>query len=91
MVSSILSTPPESVSSLASNEISLLLSDKTGSRTAPDPFPPSTVIETTFCISNFCGSTCISLTLPVTTGLIKALVLPTPGLDNSILGGDITS
>ena len=91
IVSFTLSTPPDSVSNLASKVISLFLSDNIGSNIAPLPFQPYIVTETTFCISKYCGSTWKSKTVPVITGLIKAVVFPIPGLDNVISGGFTTS
>ena len=91
IVSSTLSTPPESDSNLASKLNSLFLSDKTGSKIAPSPLPPSIVADNTLWIPKFWGSTWTVVTLPLITGLIKAVVFPTPGLDNVISGGFTTS
>ena len=62
-----------------------------GSKVAPDPFPPSTVIDNTSLISKSWGSTCISVISPVTTGWINAVVFPTPDSVTFKLGGLITS
>ena len=91
IVSSTLSTPPDSDNNLASKLNSLFLSAKTGSNIAPLPLPPSIVADNTLWIPNFCGSTWTLVTLPVITGLIKAVVFPIPGLDKVISGGFITS
>ena len=83
--------PPESLDNLASKDISLLLSWRTGSNTVPEPLPPSIVTEITLLISKSWGSTWISTTSPVITGLIYAVVLLAPDPDNWIFGGLITS
>ena len=57
IVSFVTSIPPDSVFSLASNGNSLYLFERIGSKTAPLPFPPVTVIEIIFSISKSCGST----------------------------------
>ena len=91
IVSSTLSTPPDSDNNLASKLNSLFLSAKTGSNTAPLPLPPSIVADNTLWIPNFCGSTWTLVTLPVITGLIRAVVFPIPGFDSVISGGFTTS
>ena len=73
---------------LNSNSLNLLLI--TGCKIAPDPFPPSIVIDITFSISKFCWSTKISFTLPLITGWTRAVV-PVPGDDIVICGKSITS
>ena len=57
IVSFTLSTPPESDINLASKLISLFLSNRTGSKIAPSPLPPSIVAVITLLIPKFCGST----------------------------------
>ena len=91
IVSFTLSTPPDCDTILPSNDISLFLFDISASNLAPAPFPPSNEMDNTFCISKFWGSTWISTTSPLTTGLMRAVVFPTPGEDTSKVGGVITS
>ena len=86
-----LSIPPDWEINLPSKDISLFLFDNIGSNTAPDPFPPSTVTDKTFCISKSCGSIWISVTSPTTTGWTNALVPPEDGEDTSNVGGTKTS
>ena len=86
-----MSTPPKSETNLPSNEISLLLLNKTGSKLAPNPFPPSTSTESTCCISKSCGSIWISVIVPKTTGCTKAVVFPVPGDETFNTGGLIKS
>ena len=85
-----LSTPPDWDISLPSKDISLLLSEIIGSKTAPNPLPPSIVTDNTFCISKFCGSTCTFVTSPITTGWTKDVV-PVPGDETVNVGGFKTS
>ena len=60
-----------------------------GSRTAPEPFPPVTPIDTTLSISKFWGSTKASTILPLT---LTSAVAPTPTpLAILTLGGFKTS
>ena len=86
-----MSIPPAWEISLPSKDNSLFLFDRTGSNIAPVPLPPSIVTDKIFCISKFWGSTCISVTFPITTGWTKAVVLPVPGDDTSNVGGFKTS
>ena len=53
---------------VALKNISLDLFPMIGSRTAPDPFPPVTPIDTTLSISKGCGSIKASTILPLTQG-----------------------
>ena len=73
----------------ALNGISLDLFPMIGSKTAPDPFPPVTPIDTTLSISKVRGSIKTSTTLPFTQGWANAPD-PEPSLI-TILGGLITS
>ena len=90
-VSLTLSIPPDWEINLPSKVISLFLFDSIGSNTAPDPFPPSIVTDKTFCISKSCGSICMSVISPITTGWTKAFVPPVDGEDTSKVGGTNTS
>ena len=90
IVSLILSTPPDWDIILPSKDISLLLSEIIGSKIAPNPFPPSKVTDNTFCMSKSCGSTCILVTSPMTTGWTKDVV-PVPGDETVNVGGFKTS
>ena len=65
--------------------------DIIGSKVAPNPFPPSIVIDKILSISKSWGSTWISVTWPLITGWINAVVLPIPDSVTSKLGGFITS
>ena len=60
--------------SLLSNSTNLFLIPTTGCKIHPDPLPPVTEILFTDSISNFCGSTIISSTLPLITGCTRAVV-----------------
>ena len=97
ILSSLISTPPvpPRLSVLAPlNSKFLYCFEITGSKTAPSPFPPSIVTERTLEKLVSCGSTCISLTDPLTTGLITALApvpIPPVGAAANIVGGLITS
>ena len=74
MVSSALSIPPPPPVRRASNSISRYLVSNIGCKTAPDPLPPSIVMEVTSTKSKSCGSICTSVTPPRTTGLTRAVV-----------------
>ena len=89
IVSSFLSIPPLKNISLLSNDISLNLAPKTGSKTHPLPLPPVSDILVTDCMSKSCGSTNIFSTLPEIIGSTNAV---TPVLASTVIdGGFITS
>ena len=87
MVSSFISIPPLKNTSLLSNSINLFLIPTTGCKIHPDPLPPVSEILFTDSISNFCGSTMISSTLPVITGWTRAVVPEEP---STLIKGGLT-
>ena len=89
IVSLTISTPPLKNTSLLSNSNSLFLVPSIGSNKQPLPLPPVKDILVTSLISNGCGSTNASFTVPRTIGSAAA---PTPELVSiPIIGGLSTS
>ena len=77
---------------VALKSMSLNCLETTASSKAFLPFPPLIVVDRTLLILKFCGSTFISLTLPLTTACAFAVIpVPTEGAEISMNGGLITS
>ena len=85
IVSFTISTPPLKNTSLLSKFNSLLLSPSMGCKTHPLPLPPVRDMLWTWSISNSCGSTNTSFTVPTSIGSAAA---PIPLLVSiPIIGG----